>query len=50
MRDAAVAARLMQDYERDLAESREVTLAKWQRRPAWEKIAGPFVWIAERQQ
>jgi cardiolipin synthase A/B len=50
MRDATVAARLLQDYERDLAASREVTLAKWQRRPVWEKIAGPFIWIAERQQ
>ena len=50
MRDAAVAARLMQDYERDLAASREVTLAEWQRRPLWEKTVGPFVWIAERQQ
>ena len=50
MRDSAVAARLLQDYERDLAVSHEVTLAKWQRRPVWEKIAGPFVWIAERQQ
>jgi cardiolipin synthase A/B len=50
MRDSAVAARLLQDYERDLAASREVTLAEWQRRPIWEKIAGPFIWIAERQQ
>ena len=50
MRDATVAARLLQDYERDLAASREVTLAEWQRRPLWEKIAGPFIWIAERQQ
>ena len=22
----------------------------WQRRPLWEKIVGPFVWILERQQ
>jgi cardiolipin synthase len=50
MRDSAGAARLLQDYERDRAASREVTLAEWQRRPIWEKIAGPFIWIAERQQ
>jgi cardiolipin synthase len=50
MRDPAVAARLMQDYERDLAVSREITLDQWQRRPVWEKIVGPFVWILERQQ
>jgi cardiolipin synthase A/B len=50
MRDPAVAARLLQDYERDLADSDEVTLERWLRRPLWEKIAGPFVWILERQQ
>jgi cardiolipin synthase len=50
MRDPAVAARLLQDYERDLADSVEVTLERWQRRPLWEKIVGPFVWILERQQ
>jgi cardiolipin synthase A/B len=50
MRDPAVAARLLQDYERDLANSTEMTLERWQRRPLWEKIVGPFVWILERQQ
>ena len=50
MRDPAVAARLLQDYERDLAASTEVTLAQWKGRPAWEKVVGPFVWILERQQ
>jgi cardiolipin synthase len=50
MRDAAVAARLMDDYRRDLADSDEITLARWQARPVWEKILGPFVWILERQQ
>jgi cardiolipin synthase len=50
MRDTAVAARLLADFEQDLADSEEVTLERWQRRPLWEKIAGPFVWILERQQ
>jgi len=50
MRDAAVATRLLADYERDLGASEEVTLARWRRRPLWEKIVGPFVWILERQQ
>jgi cardiolipin synthase A/B len=50
MRDPAVAARLLQDYERDLEASTEVTLAKWKRRPIWEKVVGPFIWILERQQ
>jgi len=50
MRDAAVAARLMDDYRRDLGDSDEITLARWRARPLWEKILGPFVWILERQQ
>jgi cardiolipin synthase len=50
MRDATVAARLLADYARDLEASDEVTLARWRRRPLWEKIVGPFVWILERQQ
>ena len=50
LREASVARRLLEDYERDLGGSVEVTLADWQRRPLWEKIVGPFVWILERQQ
>jgi cardiolipin synthase len=50
LRDAAVAARLLEDYERDLGASREITLDEWRRRPLWEKIVGPFIWILERQQ
>jgi len=50
MRDPAVSARLLQDYERDQSVSDEVTLERWQRRPLWEKIVGPFIWILERQQ
>jgi cardiolipin synthase len=48
--DSTVAERLLVDYERDLRDSDEVTLARWQRRPLWEKVVGPFVWILERQQ
>ena len=50
MLDRGVAARLLDDYERDIADSDEVTLARWRRRPLWEKVAGPFIWILERQQ
>ena len=50
MRDRGLAARLLEDYTRDLADSREITLERWRRRPAWEKFVGPFVWILERQQ
>jgi cardiolipin synthase A/B len=50
LRDTAVAERLLDDYERDLRDSVEITLERWRRRPLWEKIVGPFVWILERQQ
>lgn len=50
MRDPEVAARLLQDYETDLQASEEVTLESWRRRPLWEKVVEPFVWILERQQ
>ena len=50
LRDPAVARRLLDDYERDLGDSDEITLETWRRRPLWEKIVGPFVWILERQQ
>ena len=50
MLDRGVAARLMDDYEHDIADSDEVMLARWRRRPLWEKVAGPFIWSLERQQ
>lgn len=50
MRDPEVARRLLEDYTRDLEVSDEITLERWQRRPVWEKVVGPFVWILERQQ
>jgi cardiolipin synthase len=50
LRDPAVARRLLRDYVQDLADSQACTLERWQRRPLWEKIVSPFVWILERQQ
>jgi cardiolipin synthase len=50
LRDPVVARRLLEDYERDIRDSDEITLDVWRRRPLWEKIVGPFVWILERQQ
>ena len=50
MRDAAVAARLLQDYERDMAPATESRSSAGSAAPLWEKIVGPFVWILERQQ
>jgi cardiolipin synthase len=50
LRHPAVATRLMEDFERDLADSHEVTLEAWRARPVWERAVGPFVWLLERQQ
>ena len=50
LRDPEVAIRLLADYRQDVLDSEEITLETWQRRPLWEKIVGPFVWILERQQ
>jgi cardiolipin synthase A/B len=49
-RDGSVSARLMQDFDRDLSNSREITLDDWQHRPVWEKLIGSIAWILERQQ
>ncbi|MCC7418602.1 MAG: cardiolipin synthase B [Acidobacteria bacterium] len=50
IRDPAVAARLTEDFRRDLGRSAEVTREQWRRRPRWEKLAGTVAWILERQQ
>lgn len=50
IRDAQVAARLLQDQTADMAKAREVTLADWKRRPLWEKLIGSVAWVLERQQ
>jgi cardiolipin synthase len=50
MRDPGVAARLLDDYARDVRNSDAITLDVWRRRPLWEKAVGPFIWILERQQ
>ena len=50
LRDPEVAARLLRDYAQDLRDSDEITYDRWTRRPLWEKIVGPFIWILERQQ
>jgi cardiolipin synthase len=50
IRDAGIADRLKQDFERDLSDSREITLRVWHQRPLWEKLIGPVASILERQQ
>ena len=49
-RDRAVAARVAEDFQRDLRQCREITLDAWRRRPLWEKLVGGMAWILERQQ
>jgi cardiolipin synthase len=48
--DAGLAARLAGDFVRDRERSAEITLDAWQRRSRVEKLAGPVIWILERQQ
>jgi cardiolipin synthase A/B len=50
MRDEAIAARLLEDFRRDVAHSDEITPERWRRRPLWEKVLSPVAWILERQQ
>jgi cardiolipin synthase len=50
IRDEAVAARLIQDFEADLKRSRAISYEEWRRRPVWEKVAGTLPWLLERQQ
>jgi cardiolipin synthase len=49
-REHGVTARLLDDFESDLAASDEITLDLWIRRPLFEKVVGPVCWILERQQ
>jgi cardiolipin synthase len=50
IRNRMVTARLTRDFECDVANSREVHLDEWRRRPLWEKLVGTVAWILERQQ
>ena len=49
-RDREVSARLREDFEHDLAHSREITHDAWRQRPLLEKLLKPLSWILERQQ
>jgi cardiolipin synthase len=48
--DARFAARLEEDFARDLADSRAISYEEWQRRPLLERVQGWFGWMLERQQ
>jgi cardiolipin synthase len=45
-----LAKRLTLDFERDLADSKEVTLEEWKNRPVWERATELFSRLLERQQ
>ena len=48
--DSKLAARLEEDFVRDLAESKPVTYRKWMRRPTFERLHELLGWVLERQQ
>jgi phosphatidylserine/phosphatidylglycerophosphate/cardiolipin synthase-like enzyme len=48
--DPEIVQRLLQDFERDIQASEEITLEAWRARPWWETLMRPVVWILERQQ
>lgn len=50
MRDEPIAGRLAEDYRKDVAASREITLEAWRERSRWEKLIGTVAWVLERQQ
>jgi cardiolipin synthase A/B len=48
--DARVAARLLEDFDRDLSQSRAISYDEWRRRPIIERFEELFGWVIERQQ
>ncbi|HEX8845249.1 MAG TPA: phospholipase D-like domain-containing protein [Pyrinomonadaceae bacterium] len=49
-RDRKLAARLAEDFARDLAECHEVSYEEWQRRSIFERLHEWLGWVLERQQ
>jgi cardiolipin synthase len=49
-RDAGLTARLIEDFQKDLAESREVTYQEWQSRSIFERMHEWLGQVLERQQ
>ena len=45
-----LAARILEDFQRDLAQSREVGLEEWKRRMPWERVHEWFGGLLERQE
>lgn len=49
-RSPELAARLTQDFQKDLSQSRRVTYQDWQHRPIWERAFESVGWFFQRQQ
>jgi len=49
-RDEALADRMEQDFQRDLADSHRITYKRWRRRSPFERIHEWLGWIVERQE
>jgi cardiolipin synthase A/B len=49
-RSPELAARLIQDFENDLQQSRRITYEEWKRRPIWERTFETVGWFFQRQQ
>ena len=50
VRDHGLARRLLEDFTKDLATSREVSYPEWKARPLLERVHESVGWILERQQ
>jgi cardiolipin synthase len=48
--DEKLAARVEEDFQRDLAAGRRITYRKWTKRPIFERFHEWLGWILERQQ
>jgi cardiolipin synthase A/B len=48
--DPAVVARFEEDFQHDLARSREITYEEWSHRPWWEKLEEWCGWLIQKQE
>jgi cardiolipin synthase len=48
--DESLAARLAEDFARDIANSKEITYEQWTHRPLLQRAPEILGWVLERQQ
>lgn len=48
--DESFALRLTEDFNRDLADCKQITYEDWAHRPLWQRVPEVFGWVIERQQ